>query len=59
MLDYYNKIISSKKENYTEEISEEKIVINFDEEIIKIEKALLEILNSVKNLKELHQNSLK
>ena len=59
LLDYYNKIISSKKENYTEEISEEKIVINFDEEIIKIEKALLEILNSVKNLKELHQNSLK
>lgn len=51
LIDFYNKKI-----NNNNEISNKR---NIDDEILVIEKALLEILTSLKNIKELQKESLK
>jgi hypothetical protein len=51
LIDFYNKKI-----NNNNEISDKR---NIDDEILVIEKALLEILTSLKNIKDLQKESLK
>ena len=51
LIDFYNKKI-----NNNNEISDKR---NIDDEILVIEKALFEILTSLKNIKDLQKESLK